>query len=67
MRSNAVKALIVACIFMLFYIWFRFKDIRTYLTDRVMLLLQVKERALFGTDAGNFHTQVGLGVRLIIN
>lgn len=36
-------------------------------TDRVMLLLQVKERALFGTDAGNFHTQVGLGVRLIIN
>ena len=39
----------------------------TYLTDRVMLLLQVKERALFGTDAGNFHTQVGLGVRLIIN
>ena len=28
MRSNAVKALIVACIFMLFYIWFRFKDIR---------------------------------------
>ncbi len=28
MRSNAVMALIVACIFMLFYIWFRFKDIR---------------------------------------
>lgn len=38
-----------------------------YLTDRVVFLLQVKERALFGTDAGNFHTQVGLGVRLIIN
>ena len=28
MRSNAFKAVIIACIFMLFYIWFRFKDIR---------------------------------------
>ena len=38
-----------------------------WLTDRIILLMQVKERALFGTDAGNFHTQIGLGVRLIIN
>ena len=38
-----------------------------YLTDRIVLLLQVKERALFGTDAGNFHTQIGLGVRFVIN
>ncbi|WP_287645419.1 conjugal transfer protein TraO, partial [Bacteroides sp.] len=38
-----------------------------YLTDRIIFLLQVKERALFGTDAGNFHTQIGLGIRLIIN
>lgn len=38
-----------------------------WLTDRFIFLLQVKERALFGTDAGNFHTQVGLGVRFIIN
>ena len=28
MRSDALKAVIVACIFMLLYIWFRFKDIR---------------------------------------
>ena len=28
MRSDAVKAVIVSCIFMLLYIWFRFKDIR---------------------------------------
>ena len=28
MRSNAFKAVIIACIFMLLYIWFRFKDIR---------------------------------------
>ncbi|MCI7108195.1 MAG: protein translocase subunit SecD [Lachnospiraceae bacterium] len=28
MRKNAILAVVVACIFMLFYIWFRFKDIR---------------------------------------
>lgn len=28
MRKNAILAVIVACIFMLLYIWFRFKDIR---------------------------------------
>jgi SecD/SecF fusion protein len=28
MRKNAVMAVILACIFMLFYIWFRFKDVR---------------------------------------
>ena len=28
MRSAALKAVIVSCIFMLLYIWFRFKDIR---------------------------------------
>ena len=38
MRSNAVKALIVACIFMLFYIWFRFKDVR-FATSAVLALL----------------------------
>lgn len=38
-----------------------------YLTDRIILIMQAKERILFGTDVGNFHTQVGIGVRLIIN
>lgn len=28
MRADAIKAVIVSCIFMLIYIWFRFKDIR---------------------------------------
>ncbi len=28
MRSDAFKAVVVSCIFMLLYIWFRFKDIR---------------------------------------
>ena len=28
MRTDALKAVIVSCIFMLLYIWFRFKDIR---------------------------------------
>ncbi|MFV0588801.1 conjugal transfer protein TraO [Bacteroides reticulotermitis] len=39
----------------------------TYLSDRLVLLMQVKQRALFGTAAGNFHTEVGLGLRIIIN
>lgn len=41
--------------------------VETYITDRVIFLVNIKERALFGTDAGNFHTQIGLGVRIIIN
>lgn len=39
----------------------------TYLSDRLVLLMQVKQRALFGTAGGNFQTEVGLGLRIIIN
>ena len=38
-----------------------------YLTDRVALLLNARERALFGSDIGKFHTQVSLGLKFIIN
>ena len=38
MRKNAVMAVIVACIFMLFYIWFRFKDIR-FASSAIIALL----------------------------
>lgn len=38
MRKNAVLAVIVACIFMLFYIWFRFKDIR-FASSAIIALL----------------------------
>ena len=37
MRRNAIGAVIVACIFMLLYIWFRFKDIR-FATGAILAL-----------------------------
>ena len=42
-------------------------ELEAYLTDRVALLLNARERALFGSDIGKFHTQVGIGVKFIIN
>ena len=38
MRLDAIKAVIVACIFMLLYIWFRFKDIR-FATSAILALV----------------------------
>ena len=38
MRADAIKAVIVACIFMLLYIWFRFKDIR-FATSAILALV----------------------------
>ena len=38
MRKDAVIAVIVACVFMLFYIWFRFKDIR-FATSAILALV----------------------------
>ena len=37
-----------------------YTKLETYLTDRVALLLNARERALFGSDIGKFHTQVSL-------
>lgn len=42
-------------------------EMETYLTDRVVLLLTTRERILFGTTTGHFHTQFGLGLKFIIN
>ncbi len=42
-------------------------EFNAYLTDRVVLLLNVRERALGGSDIGSFHTQLGFGFRFIIN
>ena len=38
MRSDALKAVIVSCIFMLLYIWFRFKDI-TFAASAILALV----------------------------
>ena len=42
-------------------------ELEAYLTDRVALLVNARERMLFGSDIGKFHTQVGLGLKFIIN
>lgn len=57
MRKNAVLAVIVACIFMLFYIWFRFKDIRFASSAIIALvhdvLVMLTAYALIRISVGN--------------
>ncbi|MGN0044712.1 conjugal transfer protein TraO [Alistipes indistinctus] len=38
-----------------------------YLADRVILLLKVRQRCAFGSPTGVFHTELGFGLRFIIN
>ena len=42
-------------------------EIETYLTDKLVLLLNARERILLGTDINKFHTQVGIGIKFLIN
>ena len=42
-------------------------EIETYLSDRVVLLLNVRERILGGSSINLFHTQIGAGIKFIIN
>lgn len=42
-------------------------EIETYLTDKLVLLLNVRERILLSSDINKFHTQVGVGIKFIIN
>lgn len=42
-------------------------EFEAYLADRVILLVNVKERILSGSSIGTFHTLVGVGFRFIIN
>lgn len=42
-------------------------EIETYLTDKLVLLANVRERVLFGSSINKFHTQVGIGFKIIIN
>ena len=41
-------------------------EIETFVTDRIIILLNIKERILFGSSVGEFHTQIGVGVKYII-
>ena len=42
-------------------------ELESYVTDRIVLLAHVRERALWGSSLGKFTTQFGLGVRFIFN
>ena len=42
-------------------------NIEVYLSDRIALLGNVRERCLWGNDTGHFHTQYGMGLKFIIN
>lgn len=42
-------------------------ELETYLSDRIVLLLNLRERALWGSSIGHFSTQFGAGVKFIIN
>lgn len=42
-------------------------ELETFLTDRIILLINGRERGLFGGNIGKFHTQFGVGLKFIIN
>jgi hypothetical protein len=42
-------------------------ELETYLSDRFVLLLNIRERLLTGSSIGKFNTQTGLGIKFIIN
>lgn len=42
-------------------------EIEAFVSNRVALLLSCRERILGGSTVGTFHTQVGIGVKIIIN
>ena len=42
-------------------------EMETYLSDRIVFLVNVRERLLGGSSVGNLNTQLGLGVKFIIN
>ena len=42
-------------------------NIEVYLSDRLALMGNVRERCLWGNDTGHFHTQYGVGLKVIIN
>ena len=42
-------------------------EIETYLSDRIILSMSGRERILWGTTSGHFHTQFGIGLKFIID
>lgn len=42
-------------------------EIESYVTDRWAILLNVKERAVWGNDTDRFHNEINIGLKYIIN
>lgn len=42
-------------------------EVEAYLADRIVLLMNFRERCLWGGSTGHFHTQYGIGLKFIIN
>lgn len=42
-------------------------ELETYLSDRIILLVSVRERYLMGSSVNRFHTQINAGFKIIIN
>jgi hypothetical protein len=42
-------------------------ELEAYLSDRFVLLVNVRERLLIGSSIGKFNTQTGMGIKFIIN
>ena len=42
-------------------------ELETYLSDRLVLLINARERLLFGSSIEKFQTQYGIGIKYIIN
>lgn len=41
-------------------------ELETYITDQIVFLVNVRERVLFGSSIGKFHTQFGVGLKFIL-
>jgi len=42
-------------------------ELETFITDRIILLVNARERILWGSSVGKFSTQLGIGIKIIIN
>lgn len=42
-------------------------EVETFITDRIIFLLNARERILWGSSVGNFRFQAGIGIKFIIN
>jgi len=42
-------------------------ELETFITDRIILLVNARERVLWGSSIGKFSTQLGTGLKIILN